>query len=410
MEPKKLEWLKKEMKRWTEEGIMTSEQCGQIEALYPAGGGASPLLVFFSVLGSLLIGSGIILVFATNWWSLPVEVRLLLAFLPLLAGQGICLYTFKRRYQSASFREGCAVFLSLSFFATLALVGQVFHTSSDMSTYLLVCILFTLPGIYFFRVRAAMTIYIFGAVFVSWSWPGPVSILLLILALPYFYMETVKPLYHGGLNYLLFLLSVLAANTLWIVVHKETAGIELTAFEGFLICGILMLLIDILFRRISSIYFFTAAKFFSILYITAAILISSTDFSYSESPGAAGMVLTVIIAAAYFALRFKRYPGILAGDLFMVSAVLLLMATFTVVATANILAMGLGTYYIVQGSRTLTLRKLNYGMILVILLILIRFFDSSLGLFGRGIIFILLGFAFLGINLYITRKRKELKK
>lgn len=410
MEQKKLEWLKEEMKRWVEEGIITSEQNSRIEALYPAGRAASPLLVLFAILGSLLIGAGIILIFATNWWSLPVEVRLTLAFLPLILGQGICLYTFRRRYHSASFREGGAVFLSLSFFATLALVGQVFHTSSDMGTYLLVCILFTLPGVYLFRARAAMTIYIFGAVFVSWSWPGWVSLVLLLIALPFFYMEAVKPMNHGGLNYLLFLLSILVTNTIWIAAARELAGIDVSAMEGVLICGLFMLLIDILFRRVGTAYFFTAAKFFSVLYITAAILISSFDISYSEYPDASGIIAVAVITAAYLALRLKRYPGILAGDLFLASAIVLLLTAEIAGITACILALGLGVYYIVQGSRMLALRKLNYGMVLVILLILIRFFDSSLGLFGRGIVFILLGAAFLGINLYISRKRKELQK
>lgn len=404
MEPKKLEWLKKEMKRWVEEGVITSEQRQKIEMMYPAGHGASSLLIFFSILGSLLIGAGIILVFATNWWNLPVEVRLILAFLPLLMAQGICFYTFKRRYSSVSFREGSAVFLSLSFFATLALVGQVFHTSSDMGTYLLVCVLFILPGAYLFRSRAAMTIYILGAISASWfgqEW----SLILLAIALPYFYMEAVRPSYRGGLNYLIFLLSIMVLNAVWTVV-----GTEMTVLQGALNYGLLMLLTDIIFRRISSSYFFTAAKFYSILFITGAILISAMDFSYSESPSVKGVILGFGAAAVYIWLRRKRYQGILAGDLFAVSALILLPATYTAGATANILTIGLGVFYIVEGSRNLALKKLNYGMLIIILLILIRFFDSSLGLLGRGVIFILIGAAFLGINFYISRKRKELQK
>ena len=68
--------------------------------------------------------------------------------------------------------------------------------------------------------------------------------------------------------------------------------------------------------------------------------------------------------------------------------------------------LALGIFYIVQGSRALALNKLNFGMGLVVLLIGIRFFDSNLDLLGRGIVFILLGGALLGINVHISRKRR----
>lgn len=75
----------------------------------------------------------------------------------------------------------------------------------------------------------------------------------------------------------------------------------------------------------------------------------------------------------------------------------------------TLLVMGLGAAFLVRGSRTLTLSHINYGMALVVGTIVLRFFDSGLGLLGRGVVFILLGVVFLVINLYISRKKREVR-
>lgn len=404
-----IEWIRKEARQWAEEGIITPEQQELIQMRYPINKAGSPLLSFFAVIGSLLVGAGIILVFATNWWRLPAAIKIMLAFLPLLGAQAVCLYTFKKKWDSVSFREGSAVFLSLSFFAALALIGQVFHTPSNLESYILVCILFTLPGVYLFRAKAAMAIYIIGAIYIGSSWPVFVSFILTALVLPFFYLELKGSTHKAVLNYLLFLLSCMVLNTLIHTVLDELYY-TVTALETALICGLAMLLLDALFRKIGTVYFFTAAKLFSILIITFTALIAALDFSYRDSISAEALIMTVIITAAYLALRYTAFTGLAAADLFAGTAVILMLSSRFAGAAATLLLMALGIFYIIRGSRTLTLSNLNFGMLLVILVIGIRFFDSSLDLLGRGIIFIILGAAFLGINLFISRKRKELLK
>jgi len=399
------EWVRAESDRWVEDGIVTPEQRELIQMRYPVSKASSPLILFFAIIGSLLIGAGIILIFATNWWRLPVIMKIILAFLPLLAAQSVCLYTFRKKTHSIAFREGGSVFLGLSFFAALALIGQVFHTPNDLESYLLVCILFTLPGVYLFRAKAAMAIYIAGAIFVGWSWPVWVSLILMALILPFFYMELARTHHEGTLNYLLLLLSFMISNTIALAMYYEAEMLEIA-----LTCGLAMLLLDALFRRIGSIYFFTAAKLLSILCITVTLLIASFDFYYWEHISAMGFVFIATIGAAYIALRYTAFSGLASTDLVAASAIILMLSAQVAGVAASLLVMVLGAFYIVRGSRTLTLYNLNFGMALVISIIAIRFFDSSLDLLGRGIVFILLGAAFLGINVYISHRRKGLLK
>lgn len=396
------EWVRNEAHKWVEDGIITPEQSALILMRYPVDKAKSPLLLLFSIIGCLLIGAGIILVFATNWWKLPVAVKIIAAFVPLLAAQGCCLYTFKKKLCSAAFSEGATLFLSLSFFAALALIGQAFHTPSNLASYILVCILFTLPGIYLFRAKTAMAIYIAGTLFVVWYWPVWVSVLLTALVLPFFYIELKSISNKGMLNYLLLLLSLVTANTI-----LQALQSELELLEMALICGFIMLMVDALFRKIGSVYFFTTAKLLAILCITVTMLIAAIDFSYWEHTSIAGLVAVAITTAGYIALRRTTFSGLATSDLFAVCAIVLMLSAQVAGIAANLLLMALGAFYIVRGSRSLKLSNLNFGMALVISIISIRFFDSSMNLLSRGIVFILFGVAFLGINLYMSRKKKE---
>lgn len=393
-------WIKTESERWVADGIITPEQCGQIQMRYLDGKASNPLLLLFAILGSLLIGAGIILVFATNWWSFPVLLRIFLAFLPLLLAQGICLYTVKRRFDSAPFREGAAVFLCLAFFAALALISQIFHTPGSLSSYLLICILFSLPAAYFFHSIGTMTIYAIGSLFVMGTYPMWVALVLLALSLPFFCLAMVKTTHSWGMNFLLLLLSLMAAGCVL------TAAEHLTTLELAIHCGLALLVVDALFRKIGSRYFVTSAKLLAIMCTTVLLLVLQLDMAYAASVSANGLVLTAIFAVVYLVLRYGGIAALTASDLFFCTAIVLQIAAMAAGVAACLLALGLGIFFMVRGSKTLAFRHLNYGMTLVILVVILRFFDFSMGLLARGIVSILLGLAFLGVNLYISRKRK----
>lgn len=203
----------------------------------------------------------------------------------------------------------------------------------------------------------------------------------------------------------MLLFTMMVLNTILLAMNWELEILELA-----LICGLVMLLLDVLFRKIGSIYFFTVTKWLSILCITVTTLIAALDFSYSEDISVIGFVFVAIIIAAYIGLRYTTFFGLASTDLFAASAAMLVLSVQAAGVAANLLIIALGVYYIIRGSRTLTLSNLNFGMVLIILIIIMRFFDSSLALLTRGIVFILIGTTFLGINLYISRKRKELRQ
>jgi uncharacterized membrane protein len=75
---KKIQWLFEELSDWEAEGIVDQNQAQRIRARYDANA-ASPdydiAFIIASVLGTLLVGGGIVLIVAYNWEDLSQTMR-----------------------------------------------------------------------------------------------------------------------------------------------------------------------------------------------------------------------------------------------------------------------------------------------------------------------------------------------
>ncbi|TVY11971.1 DUF2157 domain-containing protein [Paenibacillus cremeus] len=115
-------WVEKEAPIWVERGIVTREQADRIMDLYEDKKHALGLL---PILGSILVGLGILSFIAANWQDLPELLRLsmIVVFMAGFYGAGDTL--LRRGYE----KLGLAI-VSLgvvSFGAGIILIGQMFH-------------------------------------------------------------------------------------------------------------------------------------------------------------------------------------------------------------------------------------------------------------------------------------------
>jgi len=96
---KKEKWLLNEIDSWQQSALIDSDTAEKLRQRYTPKKNINLLIIMFSVIGSLLIGAGIILILAKNWQFLHISLRVTLAFLPLVVSQALAFYTVKFKYE-----------------------------------------------------------------------------------------------------------------------------------------------------------------------------------------------------------------------------------------------------------------------------------------------------------------------
>lgn len=161
--------LQQESARWVEAGLLTDDQRSAILALYPepATGSRDRLILIFTILGSLLVGAGVILFFASNWQALPawLKVGAILAAVVGAYAAGYHLAYTRGDYP----RLGHSLFFlgSLLYGAGIWLVAQIFHLQSDFATGWLLWGLGVLPVVYV--TRSTPVLYVSAITLTVWT-------------------------------------------------------------------------------------------------------------------------------------------------------------------------------------------------------------------------------------------------
>jgi uncharacterized membrane protein len=121
-------WLRGEISRWTEEGIVTPEQAGRIRARYAEPVGAVPWgLLVFATAGAIVIGLGVILLFAYNWDDIPKAGKLALIFAAIIAAHAGAWRCLKREGWQPQLGEALAALGTMFYGAGIWLVAQVYN-------------------------------------------------------------------------------------------------------------------------------------------------------------------------------------------------------------------------------------------------------------------------------------------
>ncbi|MFT4806136.1 MAG: putative membrane protein, partial [Psychroserpens sp.] len=135
--------------------VISQDVASKIEQYYLAKQQQTPnrLFTVFGVLGSLLVGLGIILILAHNWDNFPRGAKTILAFLPLVIGQCFVVFSILKK-KSVAWKEASGTFLFFTIGSSIALVSQIYNIPGNLSTYILTWIILSLPLIYLLKSNA----------------------------------------------------------------------------------------------------------------------------------------------------------------------------------------------------------------------------------------------------------------
>ncbi len=428
-----------DLQELVEAGIITPDTARNITAWYEQKKepGSNRFVLALGIFGSLLVGLGIILLVAHNWDQFSRFIKTLFSFLPLLLAQIICLFVLLRKRDNAVWSESSAIFLFFAIAASIALVSQVYHVNGSLSSFLLSWLLLSFPLIYIMSSSGVSLLYIgvstwygvemgYFGLFNSNHTERPYWYLILMaLAIPHYYLLWKNSTQRNFFTMHNWVIAVSLIIMLGAFIGSRYPYPE-WAFVGYLS------LFSIFYGIGQSVYFAGSknmANPFLLLGISGTMVILMI-WSFGEM--AQQIIADHANKAAFFTWLFsyiviallivnclqilvvqKRKVLINFSPVelspFLLALSILLVGHFPEVTgfIINGWILLIGLYYVRRGSRINHLGILNFGLLIILTLAILRFFDDSIPFVWRGLFFLVTGASFFIANYWMLRKRKQ---
>ncbi|HEX4639915.1 MAG TPA: DUF2157 domain-containing protein [Chthoniobacterales bacterium] len=434
-----IRWLLAELPELVSGGVISQEAADALRQHYSTEVSESSHrfgFVLSAILGSLLVGAGIVLLVAHNWDFLSRPVRCAIAFTPLVLSQALAIFVLLRRRESAAWREAAAILNVATIGTAIALVSQTYQIQGNLARFILVWMLLALPVVYVFGTSIGLSAYFVGAtVWVLssktdsfWFGARPDDLwvwLLLFLGIPAFISLWKRNRNGYGMLLALTSLAVAAAFSLGQTDDIGAQSFWRCSFAGFWTLVYLVGAISFKDWRPRRPHPFVAAGWIGILFL--GVVLSFREFWRTQQwQNAVDLVprhypdilaAAVQSAWAFAAILFGAYaiwkhrdrnlaPAVFApialgawgiakwtGDPLIPSLLL------------NFFLLALGVFTLLRGIRAGRVYEANLGMLVVAVLAIARFFDTDFEFVIRGIAFIAIGLGFLVTNLIVFKRK-----
>jgi uncharacterized membrane protein len=436
-----IRWLRSQLPELVSSGVINSENARAIERHYEQHQPRTNFaFVILAVLGSALVGAGIILLIAHNWDELSRATRTTIAFLPLLIAQALVVFTLTRRNESRPWREAAAIFDVAAVATAISLISQTYQLQGTFAEFIRTWLLLSIPIVYVLRTSLGAIAYVIGSVlwlFARWGvfssrgnptlfWP------LLLLVIPYVVIRFRSDRDSRETATLVIILALAAlfgvgatadfadANIGGITYAGLATGIYLCGIKFFpqqagrlhplaLVGGIAIGIVAIVLSFESSwhmTYHVTwiprswqanVAVAVELLFPLTALCLAGFDLlrRHAEfSPSAA--LLPIVTAVAWGIASLCGFPN---GPWQSTRC------SFAAATMMNLYALLLGIDILARGIHTNSIARANFGLLLIAALAICRFFDSDLSFMIRGIGFIVVGLGFLVANVLLFKRR-----
>lgn len=417
-----------DLKELVSENVITPDVAAGIEQYYlnKKDKSSDTFRIVLGILGSILVGSGIVLLVAHNWDQMGRMLQTFFAFLPLATGQLLCGYTLLKQKNSVAWRESSSIILFFAVASSIALVSQIYHISGTLHGFLLTWIFLTLPLIYIMRSIVVALLTIATATwFVSLTGYSSLGqpywyLVIMTLIIPHYY----KLLNKENSNSLILLNWFLVASVM--ISLGALLDVSIDKYEWIFIgyiflAGLLHLIGSSAMyseRRISANPF----RLIGVPAMLIILLLWSYDFFWSDITIGGGFVIfqssyfyiCLLLVAAHFLLLIRSGkmkeepydPMVWSPYIFLIAMVAFAGNKVAGILVMNLLLLSAAIYYIRKGAITNHLGILNFGLLIIAALALLRFFDDSIPFVFRGLLFVITGLGFFISNYMILKKRK----
>jgi uncharacterized membrane protein len=421
---KHLQWLQNEIEIWVRAGIIDDRQARAIRGHYPSQEeSASWGRIAFGVAGGVLIGLGVILLFAYNWEKMHKFAKLAVVFTALIAAHGAAL-SVKR----AATRETLHVLGTMFFGAGIWLIAQIYHIDEHYPNAFLVwgigalSLAWVLPSLSQALIASFLLVLWNGFEVFNFHNPNHVAPALILLGvIPLAWVLRSRVLTAAGLAAFLFVLFFTLQRVSWnlmIPVFLSCAAVLIAA-------GLILQRNDRATELAPTCFFFGNGLYFFLLYLLTFRGTRETLSLSSHQPWVSGLwvFLPLVVAlglwvAALWPVRDirERISGGMRVDYLAVPVTLLVYALlslyrielrgFLATAPYNLLFLFSAVMLMLRGFRTLHLRSAALGSALLAALAIARYTDLFHSLLARAAVFLLVGGMMLGVGIFFARARK----
>ena len=354
------EWMRQEIAGWRDEGLVDGRTAETLIARYASTAGRISWGVMLAGgFGALMIGLGIIALFAANWDCFGRPARAAISLAPVVLCGLVALVASVKGWKASSFWEPLGILWAIATGAATCLVAQTYQVGGSVPGLILFVSLLTLPVVWITR-----SVALIGA------WP--------ILAV------------------------------VWTCVSRETAdaSVPLGMEAAALMALSLPAYIAFLRRQPGRAALVTGQLVTGLVYSFGAGLMLAVALPIGD--GATGGVLVFwacSAAVALVALVFRLPVWPFVATLVAAGASIptaMDNEAFALYPVALILSVGIIAY----GVRKLRLSYTNVGAALFLILVLTKFFESRIDFTVKGVVLILAGAALTALNVIFVRYRK----
>ncbi|MFA6379457.1 MAG: DUF2157 domain-containing protein [Candidatus Omnitrophota bacterium] len=432
MNKKGVQWLYQELPELVNKGVLAQSAADKLHEHYGDSKGLDKkwfIIILCGVLGAILIGLGIILLFAHNWEKLSRGTRTVLSLLPLIIAQALAAWVMFKRPKSHAFREGAATFLSLMVGSSIALISQTYNIPGDTPVFIMTWMLLIVPLVYLMKATIPAVIFVIGiAAWVGHFWNEPLTAFLfwplLLIVIPHFLWSLRQQQYTVRATILAVVMAIGVCVAAQMTLGKAWPGSGIVIFSS--LAALFYLLGACEFKGISTNWqkpfqvLGGLGIFIAMLSLTSRAAWESIKsnyygsryevFSWAAMPDNLLTFLLVGSAILLFFQYVKRQDWIrasfgalpllaLIGYAFGGSAPGFSMLLF------NVFLLSVSIFHFMTGIRTNNLGMINRGMIMLSALVVARFFDSEINFILKGLVFIAIGIGFLVANVTILRRK-----
>lgn len=385
----------------------------------------SSLVTAFSVLGAILTGAGLVMVFVFSWERLPKLIKGALCFLPLLLGQTAGAFVLAKKKEKKPWREGASVLWMVGIISSTLLCYSFFNFRiSEYVTYAVMAVMI-LPVMFLLKSVAALPVFYFTGAWACFSLgdynlfvvtvkeilfqtAAGALLLSVLLSGVYFTRKLRKnepKSVSSRVAEWITAVAIPVATTVYVALVNPNYNIWICWLSA------VVLSYYIIGQRLKE-----SVASFGVLGFIGTVLLSgyygiafdfsdACDFSFRGLVTAVAGIALVVGAAVFVKGRFERKTQLASAAVFLIMQI---VYAFDPKFTLTFFSLAFFSLMIAEGAMIKKLIPMNTGFIGFLYLVVCWIIESDLDTLTIGLILIACGGALLGANVAIVKSKKKL--